>query len=75
LKPLSEKFYLILIDVIGVATSGRPSDYLSQEFTAEQSVQYFIDYFEKWRVEMGNLHDFYLVGHSFGGYMMGNYAN
>jgi len=24
LKPLSEKFYLILIDVIGVATSGRP---------------------------------------------------
>ena len=24
---------------------------------------------------MGNLKDFYLVGHSFGGYMMGNYAN
>jgi predicted alpha/beta-fold hydrolase len=33
-----------------------------------------MDYFEKWRVEMGNLQEFYLVGHSFGGYMMGNYA-
>jgi hypothetical protein len=37
-------------------------------------VQYFIDYFEKWRVAMGNLQDFFLAGHSFGGYMMGNYA-
>ena len=34
-----------------------------------------MNYFEKWRIEMGELTNFYLIGHSFGGYMMGNYAS
>ena len=29
---------------------------------------------ERWRVAMDDLKDFYLVGHSFGGYLVGNYA-
>ena len=29
---------------------------------------------EKWRIAMGNITEFYLIGHSFGGYLMGNYA-
>jgi pimeloyl-ACP methyl ester carboxylesterase len=38
-----------------------------------------VDYIEKWRIEFGNkmnieLKDFYLMGHSFGGYICGNYA-
>ena len=45
------------------------------DFTAEQSISYFVEYLEKWRVEMGNIKDFYLAGHSFGGYIVGNYAS
>ena len=29
---------------------------------------------EKWRVAFGDLKDFYLAGHSFGGYISANYA-
>jgi cardiolipin-specific phospholipase len=29
---------------------------------------------EHWRIAMGNITDFYLIGHSFGGHLMGNYA-
>lgn len=56
-----------------MGASSRPSDY-SKNFTPEKSIDYFVEYLERWRVSMGDLKDFYLAGHSFGGYVVGNYA-
>ena len=36
--------------------------------------EFFTDVFEKWRIAMGNLTQFYLAGHSFGGYISAVYA-
>ena len=54
--------------------SSRPGDY-DKKFTPEQSIDYFVEYLERWRKEVGDLDDFYLAGHSFGGYIAGNYAS
>ena len=78
-RTLSEHFYVIVIDVLGVGVSSRDNDYDQDRLTAEDSTQYFVDKLEKWRVEVGKqlpngeLKDFFLVGHSFGGWMVGNY--
>lgn len=56
-----------------MGASSRPEDF-SDKFTPEQSIDYFVEYLEKWRVAMGDIKDFYLAGHSFGGYLVGNYA-
>ena len=42
--------------------------------TADEADDYFVDFIEKWRISVGNLKDFYLAGHSFGGYICGHYA-
>lgn len=71
MKPLAEKYHLILIDIIGMGSSSRP------KFTAktgEQSDLFFVDFIEKWRIAMGDLKGFILAGHSFGGYICGHYA-
>lgn len=54
--------------------SSRPGDY-GKVLTAEESIDYFVEYMERWRKSMGNLDDFYLAGHSYGGYLVGNYAS
>jgi pimeloyl-ACP methyl ester carboxylesterase len=72
-KPLSERFKVYLIDTIGMSSSSRPKDFDRKSFDAETSISYFVEYLEKWRIAM-NLTDFYLAGHSWGGYMVGNYA-
>jgi len=66
--------------MIGMGSSSRPKNYYNN-FTPQQSIQYFIEYFERWRKAMANeindgeeFTDFYLVAHSFGGYLSGNYA-
>jgi pimeloyl-ACP methyl ester carboxylesterase len=64
--------YLILIDIIGMGSSSRPE--FDKEQTAEQADEYFVDFLEKWRVAFGDLKDFYLAGHSFGGYISANYS-
>ena len=68
-----------MIDVIGMGVSSRINDYDKNRFTPEDSTQYFVEKFERWRVEVGKhlvtgeLKDFFLAGHSFGGWMVGNY--
>ena len=74
IKRLTEYFHLILIDIIGMGASSRPDNYDASKFTPEQSIDYFVNYLESWRKEM-DLTDFYLAGHSFGGYLVGNYAS
>ena len=64
--------HLILIDIIGMGSSSRPE--FDKEQTAEQADEYFVGFLENWRKAFGDLKDFYLAGHSFGGYVCGNYA-
>ena len=70
---LCQYFYLIVIDVIGMGASSRPEN-IDKTFTPEQCRDYLCDYLEKWRLQM-DITDFYLVGHSFGGYQVGLYAS
>ena len=49
-------------------------DYPYNHMSPEETIDYFNNYFESWRIGMGNLKDFYLSGHSFGGYLVSNYA-
>lgn len=62
--------------------SSRPADF-SLDFTASQCLDYFLDYFERWRVALPKhykplrdkqLTGFYIAGHSFGGYLSTHYA-
>ena len=64
---------VIWIDVVGMGGSSRPDNFNLRTFSAQQSIDYFVDYIEQWRVKM-RLPRFYLAGHSFGGYIVGNYA-
>ena len=72
MKGLSEHYHLILFDIIGMGGSTR-WPFVCEN--AEDAEQYFLDSVEKWRIAMGELTDFYLVGHSFGGYLAGLYAS
>mmetsp|Transcript_19918 Transcript_19918/g.30673 ORF Transcript_19918/g.30673 Transcript_19918/m.30673 type:complete len:190 (-) Transcript_19918:567-1136(-) len=74
MKKLASKFYVIAIDLIGFGASSRPDDYDHTTITAEESVEYFVGYIERWRKAM-ELDLFYLAGHSFGGYIVGLYAS
>lgn len=74
IKDLCKHFCFILPDVVGMGGSSRPADYPYNTITPEETIEYFNNYFESWRVGMGNLKDFYLSGHSFGGYLVSNYA-
>ena len=62
-----------MIDLIGMGGSSRPENF-DKSSSAQASIDYFTDYIEKWRVKMNNLTGFYIAGHSFGGYIVGNYA-
>ena len=65
---------MILIDNIGCGLSDKPDDYLAKfARSAESSTYYAVEYLEKWRKAM-RLTDFYLLGHSYGGYMAGSYV-
>ena len=81
-QDLSEDFNQIAFDIIGMGGSSRPDDF-SLDFTAEQCLNYFIDYFERWRVALPKhfkplreteLTGFYIAGHSFGGYLSTHYT-
>mmetsp|Transcript_1625 Transcript_1625/g.2877 ORF Transcript_1625/g.2877 Transcript_1625/m.2877 type:complete len:214 (-) Transcript_1625:401-1042(-) len=74
LKQLTDHFCLVLIDIVGMGGSSRPENFDKHTFSPQQSLDYFLTYIENWRVAMGNLTDFYLAGHSFGGYITGSYA-
>jgi cardiolipin-specific phospholipase len=42
--------------------------------TLKETDEYLIDWFEKWRLAMGDIKGFILAGHSFGGYICAIYA-
>jgi len=60
LKKLGAKFNVILIDIIGMGGSSRPADFKAETFSPQESIDYFVNYFEKWRVKMGPImHQYY----------------
>jgi pimeloyl-ACP methyl ester carboxylesterase len=72
MQPLSEHFHCFFIDIIGMGSSTRwPFDVN----TPEEAEDYFLRFLEAWRVAVGNLTNFFLSGHSFGGYLAGLYAS
>ena len=71
MKGLSEHFYLIVIDLVGMGSSSRP---VWTKQTAEDADLFFVDAIEKWRINMGNLTNFFVAAHSYGGYLLGTYA-
>ena len=81
IKALTEHFFLILVDIIGMGGSSRPDNFKHSNcmlrggsFSPQEAIDYFVEYMEAWRKAMDNLTNFYLTGHSFGGYLVGNYA-
>jgi len=70
IKELSVKYRVYSIDLLGMGMSSRPKfDYKN----TQESLDFFIDSIEKWRIEEG-LDQFILTGHSFGGYVSCHYA-
>ena len=71
LAGLAPHFRTLCIDIVGMGASSRPEFNPANDNEADI---FFNDFFEKWRIAMGDLTNFYLVGHSFGGYIAGTYA-
>lgn len=69
---LAENFHLIVIDLVGMGSSSRP---VWTCRTGEEADAYFMEAIEKWRINMGNLTNFFIAAHSYGGYLFGTYAS
>jgi hypothetical protein len=64
-----------------MAASARPDDATWKKMTPQESNDYFVERFEKWRVQMGkefkrngeqiDFTGLYWTAHSFGGYLSG----
>ena len=70
IKSLSSRYYLYIIDHLGMGRSSRPT------FTAkdtESAEEFFVEPIEQFR-KYFNLTRFILAGHSFGGYIAGCYT-
>jgi len=70
LKELSKTFQVYCIDLIGMGLSSK------EEFkcrSTEETLELFISSIDKWREAVG-LNTFSLAGHSFGGYISGQYT-
>lgn len=72
-ESLSKNFRLVLVDLIGMGLSSRPNDFNEVKTDVQRTIQYIVDYLERWRKTLG-YSDFYLFGHSFGGYIGAHYA-
>ena len=68
-KPLAAHFRAYFIDLIGMGSSSRPSFVCR---TATDCDDYMVGMIEAWCQAIGELKQpFYLVGHSYGGYLAG----
>ena len=67
---LADHFHIYAFDCIGLGLSSRePYEFKS----AEDSVEYFVKFIEAWRAAL-NITDFFLVGHSLGGFLATQYC-
>ncbi len=71
LKDLSKHFKVFCIDHLGMGLSSHP------EFNCKnlaQTLEFFLESFERWRIKVGLNEKFIICGHSFGGYIASQYA-
>jgi abhydrolase domain-containing protein 5 len=71
LKELSEKYQVYCIDILGMGMSSRPTFDCTN---AEESINFFNEGIEKWRIAVG-LDQFVFAGHSLGGHLVCHYAH
>ena len=71
IKALAEKFHLIMVDILGMGGSSRPNVKINE---AESADKFLCEFLEEWRKAFGDITNFILAGHSFGGYTVGLYA-
>ena len=48
-KDLVQYFNIYFVDIIGMGGSSRPSDFDRVKFNAEDCIDYYVSYLEKWR--------------------------
>ena len=70
LKELSEKYKVYCIDFIGMGLSSKEKFECQN---TDETLDFLVGSIEKWRQEVG-IEKFHLAGHSFGGYISGQYA-
>lgn len=70
IKDLSSRYYLYIVDHLGMGRSTRP---VFQANSVETAENFFVESIEQFRVYVG-LESFVLAGHSFGGYIAGCYT-
>jgi pimeloyl-ACP methyl ester carboxylesterase len=51
-EPLMKDYCLLLIDMIGGGASSRPKNFYKETLTAQEVLNYFINYIEVWRIKM-----------------------
>ena len=70
LKQLSKKFRVFCIDFIGMGLSSKTKFECTN---TDETIDFIVTSIDKWREAVG-LNTFFLAGHSFGGYLSGQYA-
>lgn len=65
MKQLKDKFHIYSIDVFGKGNSSRPP---FKNFSYDGACNFFCDAIQEW-IEILKIEDFYIMGHSFGGYV------
>jgi len=70
LKALAKDYLIYCVDMLGMGLSSRPS---FQCTSTEETIKFFTESLEAWRVAM-KMDKFVMGGHSFGGYMACHYA-
>jgi len=71
LKTLAQKYKVYCIDLLGMGLSSRP-EFKCQN--TQETIEFFVESIELWRQALG-IEEFYLAGHSFGGYMSVHYSS
>ena len=57
-----------------MGSSSSEFEFDRSEISPKQVTEYFVEYLEKWRKAMKNITNFFLIGHSYGGFIAGHYA-
>lgn len=53
MKSLSEHYYLVFVDIIGMGGSSRPDFNIQDDYHIVN--EYLISWFESWRIKMGDI--------------------
>mmetsp|Transcript_93971 Transcript_93971/g.129436 ORF Transcript_93971/g.129436 Transcript_93971/m.129436 type:complete len:140 (-) Transcript_93971:959-1378(-) len=75
MKKLAESFHCFYIDQLGYGCSSKVNCFDYDAFDNEETDLYHSGWIEAWRIAVGDITNFYLMGHNYGGYAAGLYAS